>query len=227
MLLYLFRLGTIAGIDLPVPGYLIRHPDGGDILVDTGPVPGGPIVVAPNEDLVIQLAGLGVTPDQVRTVVCTHLDPDHCGSHHRFPNAEFIIQREHWALARAGGIPRLLLAKDSWDAPGLRYREVDGDCELLPGVELIASGGHVPGHQSVLVRLPETGPLLLAADAIPNGEALDSRTRPIFPLDLDEAATRASTAKLVTLAEQEGALIVRGHDARQWPTLRHAPAAYR
>lgn len=40
--------------------------------------------------------------------------------------------------------------------PG-RIRLVDGDTELLPGLELIETSGHVPGHQSVLVRLPKTG----------------------------------------------------------------------
>jgi N-acyl homoserine lactone hydrolase len=43
---------------------------------------------------------------------------------------------------------------------------VDGDTELLPGLTLLETSGHTPGHQSVLVRLPQTGPVLLAIDAV-------------------------------------------------------------
>jgi hypothetical protein len=40
----------------------------------------------------------------------------------------------------------------------------------------VATGGHVPGHQSVLVRLPETGPVLLAIDAVPAAAYFDPGT---------------------------------------------------
>ncbi|WP_067563159.1 N-acyl homoserine lactonase family protein [Nocardia acidivorans] len=226
MRLYLFRFGVIPGINAPVPGYLVQTEDGVNILIDTGAEPGGMVQVDPQDDPVARLAAVGVRPADVDFVVCSHLDPDHAGNHDRFPGAEFVVQRTHLAAARAGDVPRLLAAKEHWGAPGLRYREVDGDTELLPGIELIASGGHVPGHQSVLVRLPGTGPVLLAVDAIPNGMALDAAARPIFPFDTDEEQVRVSTAKLIDLAEREGALIVRGHDAEQWPTLRHAPEFY-
>ena len=63
------------------------------------------------------------------------------------------------APPRRGARPaRLRLFGAPWDSPALRYRLLDGDTELLPGITLVESGGHVPGHQSVLVRLPETGP---------------------------------------------------------------------
>jgi N-acyl homoserine lactone hydrolase len=86
----------------------------------------------------------------------------------------------------------------------------------------------VPGHQSVLVRLPETGPVLLAIDAIPRslGEHTPE-TRPTSPADADEHATRVTTRKLLDLAQREGvALIIYGHDAEQWRTLKHAPDFY-
>lgn len=219
MRLYFLRLGTVPKLGAPVPGYLIRCPDGTNVLVDTGAAPGGQIQVGPEDDPVARLAAIGVAPADVHYVICSHLDPDHAGNHDRFPDAEFVIQEEHLALARSGSVPRLLAASQHWDAPGLRYRTVSGDTELLPGIELIESSGHVGGHQSVLVRLPGRGPVLLAVDAIPMGAALDADTRPIFPFDLEEDRVRASTKKLVALAEAEGALLVRGHDAEQWATL--------
>lgn len=230
MRLYLMVLGVMTSTQAPVPGYLIQTDAGDNVLVDTGYRPSGdpaePIGVDGEHDLLLRLGEIGVRPGDVRYVVCSHFDPDHAGNHDLFPDAEFVVQREHHEAARAGSIPRLGSARPHWDAPGLRYKLIDGDHTLLPGIELVESGGHVPGHQSVLVRLPNTGPVLLAIDAIPMSIALDPEQRPVFPFDLDEAALRDSTRKLVALAGQENALIIHGHDAAQWATLRTAPGYY-
>ena len=227
MKLYLLKLAEIKGLGAPVPGYVIVGPDGSVVLVDTGPPPPAPharLPLLPGEPVTRQLARLGITPGDVRYVICTHLDPDHSGGHDLFPGAEFVIQRSHLAAARSGAVDRLLLTRQNWAGAG--FMEIDGDTELLPGVELIASGGHVPGHQSVLVRLPRTGPVLLAADAIPMEACRDPDTRPMTPFDLDPGAVRASTRRLVELAESEKALLIYGHDAVQWPTLATTPAHY-
>ena len=98
---------------------------------------------------------------------------------------------------------------------------------LVAGIELIESSGHVPGHQSVMVRFAGRAPMLLAVDAIPTTEALDPQHRPIYPFDVDETGVRAATRKLVQHAHQEGAEIICGHDPAQWRTLRTAPDSYR
>src|SRR4029450_9851575 len=106
------------------------------------------------------------------------------------------------------------------DPPLERIRRVDGGTELLPGLELIETSGHVPGHQSVLVRLPKTGAIVLTIDAVPFGEGFtpaeqDDATNP------DAEAIRASTIKLLDLVEREHiGLVIFGHDAEQWETLK-------
>jgi N-acyl homoserine lactone hydrolase len=123
-------------------------------------------------------------------------------------------------------MPRLEAARKYWDNPDLTYRLVDGDTELLSGIELIESSGHVPGHQSVLVRLPKPGNVLLAIDAIPMTAALDPDSRPILPFDDDADTVRASTRKLVEIADRENAFIICGHDPEQWQTLPVIPQYY-
>ena len=107
-----------------------------------------------------------------------------------------------------------------------RIRLVDGDTELLPGLELIETSGHVPGHQSVLVRLLKTGAILLTIDAVPFGEGF-TRDEQDDGSNPDAEAIRASTIKLLDLVEREHiGLVIFGHDQEQWETLKKAPEFY-
>jgi N-acyl homoserine lactone hydrolase len=235
MRLYLLLYGTNSANGTPFPGYLIQTDDGTNVLVDTGFPPEvtgayrtatspGPRVE--EEQYVLnRLAALGLAPKDIHYLIATHLDGDHAGNHDLFPDAVIVIQKEHLDAARQ--MERFQGNRAHWDAPGLHYRTVEGDTELLPGIELINTTGHKPGHQSVLVRLPETGPVLLAIDAIPRMDQRDPETRAIGPADMDEVNTRASTRKLMDLAARENVtLIIHGHDPEQWKTLKLAPDYY-
>jgi N-acyl homoserine lactone hydrolase len=178
--------------------------------------------------IINRLATIGVRQQDVHTVICTHLDADHAGGHICFPDAEFIVQRVNYELALASDNPRFAALRETWNQPHLRYHTVKGDIELVTGVKLIETSGHVPGHQSVLLRLPQTGPVLLTIDAVPHSTMTDAETRLIMTgYDMDETTTRASTRKLAEVVEHEDvALTIYGHDAGQWATLRHAPDYY-
>ena len=234
--LYLFQLSTTT---IPLPNgqalemssgcYLIETTDSKHLLIDTGMAPDGPPSSAPssaNEKSVLEhLAALDLRPDDIDMLICTHFDVDHAGYHDRFPSAELVVQRQHYDLAR-NGHPRFAAARKHWDHPALRYRFIDGDCELLPGVTLLETSGHVPGHQSVLVGLPKTGPVLLAIDAV-----VIQRTftvdRKAWPTDDNEQQLRVSTKKLLELVEREQVkLVVFGHDGHQWDSLRRSPQYY-
>jgi len=236
MRLYLMVL-AIFGQGDPVPSYLIRTDDGINVLIDTGFSP-EMIAASQQSDTTEQyirdavpitdhLATLGLAPTDIHYLIATHFDPDHAGAHDAFPNAEIVVQRAHYQMAKGGTDRRYAMNQSHWDAPGLRYRFVDGDTELLPGITLIETSGHVPGHQSVLVRLTETGPVLLTIDAINYAGQRDPDTRTVAGYDTDEASTRASTRKLRDIVAHEGVrLVIYGHDRTQWPTLKKAPAYY-
>lgn len=237
MRLYLLHLGTMQPGNVPVPGYLVQTEDAGNILIDTGwprsfvdapnNPPGLSVEMRPEDTVVSRLKAVGLQPLDIDYVVCTHLDDDHSGNHDLFGNAEFVIQRRHYELAKAGH-PRFAANRAAWDHPSLRYRLIDGDTELVPGVELLETSGHVPGHQSVLVRLPLRGAVLLAADAVMHRSMADPETREMFITDMDdEPAIRRSTRKVSEVAERESVVfVVYGHDSEQWATLLHAPQFY-
>lgn len=238
MRLYLFHLATLQPDDIPVPAYLVQTNEGQNILIDSGfpssfagksiPIPGGRTVeMASDGFIVARLESIGVRPGDIHTVLCTHLDADHAGGHAAFPDAEFVVQKTNYQEALRSEHPRFASMRGEWDRPEHRFRLIDGDWVLVPGIELIESSGHVPGHQSVLLRLPNTGPTLLAIDAVPHSSMTQADTRWVMPIDMDEAATRASTRKLQVLAEREKvALTIYGHDVEQWASLKQAPAFY-
>lgn len=233
MRLYIMHLGVVLEGSLPIPGYLIRTDDRTNVLIDTGYRPNTfgedahpeRTAFRVEEDLVVnRLAELGLRPEDVHYVVASHFDPDHAGYLDAFPRATVVAQRAHLAAARAGAHPRFGFTRRAWDLPDERYRLVDGDAELLPGIELVETSGHAPGHQAVLVRLPGTGPVLLSIDALAPGDLEDPEGRPVGQFDADEAGVRADRRKLRELARSEGVrLVVYGHDAGQWSTLKHSP----
>ncbi|MEV4312248.1 N-acyl homoserine lactonase family protein [Actinocrispum sp. NPDC049592] len=219
--LRLLRVATVRDHDLPVPAFLIGLADGQCWLVDTGcPAtmiddPQAPFAVTAESHIVGQLGRLGLTPGDISTVIVSHLDPDHCGANDEFPHARFVLQQAQYEHARESGLLRYEWMREHWDIPDARWEFIHGDVELAPGITLIECGGHVPGHQAVLVELPDSGPVLLAGDAWLRDS--DPDTRQLSTHDLDGPATRASQRKLMDLGIP---FVIHNHDAGQWRTLR-------
>jgi N-acyl homoserine lactone hydrolase len=234
--LYLLQLSTTTvplgegrSMEMVLGCYLVKTSDGRHILIDTGIAAENHPLGAPrpteNSNVIELLAALHLEPADIDTVICTHFDVDHAGYHDSFPSAEFVVQRAHYEMARAGH-PRSDRARAHWDHPALSYRRIDGDTELVAGVDLIETSGHTTGHQSVLVRLENTGPVLLAIDAVMM-QRLFTPERKASPHDENEEQLRASTRKLLEIVERERvALVVFGHDGHQWQSLKRAPDFY-
>ncbi|MBX3013937.1 MAG: N-acyl homoserine lactonase family protein [Caldilineaceae bacterium] len=225
--LYLMEVGSMPEYQIPIVCYLLQTDDGKNILIDTGLpeiIPEEASDFRNGQDVLEQLARLGLKPDDIDTIISTHYDIDHAGRHAAFPKAHYVVQRVHHVDAATN--PRFAALRAQWDQPIARLRLVDGDTELLPGLELIETSGHVPGHQSVLVRLPQTGAILLTVDAVPFGagftrHAADDGSNP------DGEKSRASTIKLLDLVEREQiGLVIFGHDQAQWEGLKMLPEYY-
>jgi N-acyl homoserine lactone hydrolase len=219
----------------PVAAFLVQLDDGTNVLVDTGlspdhvddpeariPQPDVVVTMTPEDDIRHQLSLIGLAPADIDYVVVTHFDFDHCGANRFFPEATFVVQREQYEYAKA--TPERCFRQD-WDLPELRYRLVDGDQELLPGVDLVATPGHAPGHQSVVVRgLDNTGTVILASDAAHTHVEFEEERVDGTP---DPATILASIRKLKAIRDAEDATVLLCHDADAWrSTYRLLPAYY-
>ncbi len=225
--LYLMQVGSMPEYRIPIVCYLVQTGDGQNILIDSGlpeVIPEDAAEFENGRDVLEQLASLGLGADDIGTVISTHYDGDHAGRHAAFTKAHYVVQRAHHLDAATN--PRYADVRSQWDQRAERVRLIDGDTELLPGLKLIETSGHVPGHQSVWVRLPETGSVLLTIDAVPFGAGF-TRDAPEGGGNPDAERVRASTVKLLELVERERiGLVIFGHDQEQWETLKKAPEFY-
>ena len=155
-------------------------------------------------------------------VVLTHLHWDHCGGSTSlgadgrvaptFPNARTLIQRMEWedanhptAQTRDGYLPDDFLPLDEFD----RAEQIEGDVEVSPGVHVWLTGGHVRGHQAVVVR-SEGKALCYPGDIMPTAGHV--KTSYVTSYDLYPVETHALKEQLVERACREDWLLVPGHD---------------
>lgn len=200
----------LAGRNGIVMAYAIIHPDG-LLLFDTGIGTGDPEIDEAYRPVVHDLRALlrerGLEPDDVVAVACSHLHFDHAGQNAAFPARPIHVQAAERRAARAADY-----TIDAWvDFGGARYVEEDGEVELLPGIRLIPTPGHTPGHQSLVVDDPE-GRTVLAGQAVYTRAEWDGATGPgVSGLESawDAAAYRTSVARLRTL---EPGVVLFGHD---------------
>jgi N-acyl homoserine lactone hydrolase len=172
-----------------------------------------------------QLAEIGLAPGEVSKVILSHAHFDHAGNCDLFAKSTFVVQdAEMDAMfgpdyAHYGYIPRLYDALKT-----AQVQRVQGDLDLYgdQSMRLISTPGHTPGHMSLLLRLKQTGPIILAADVAHYAFNLEKRLVPEMNSSKEESLR--SMEKVQQIAAKEGAKIWLNHDIDQSATFPHAPA---
>jgi len=212
---------------------LVEHPDG-LVLVDTGlgdkedqkflDIYGVENRGSPGptrlEDAIREA---GHQPAEVRWVINTHLHFDHAGGNTlvgqdggaprlAFPRATYIVQREELAFARhTNERTRASYLPPNFEpvAAADRWRLVEGEVEVLPGISVRLTPGHVPWHQSVVLRSAGETAVFLG-DVIPTSAHLPLPY--IMGYDLEPLRTLESKRRLLADAVAGGWWFIFEHD---------------
>jgi len=210
--------------------YLIKHAQGW-FLWDTGipdavaAMPNGLAPADPKavfwrrpKTLAAQLDQLGVKPSDIQAMAVSHTHPDHIGNVEMFPDAMLYVQKAEYDWPAANNEPRF---KPSHPVTKLEGdRDVFGDGSLT----ILSTPGHTPGHQSLLVKLPNTGAVILTGDAVHFKSNWDNRGVPSN--NFSKELTLASMQKLSDTLTKEKAQLWINHDKAQRDSLKLAPAFY-
>jgi glyoxylase-like metal-dependent hydrolase (beta-lactamase superfamily II) len=146
-----------------------------------------------DQELAAQLAGHGLTVEDIGAVINTHLHLDHGGQNFRFPmSTPVVVNRRELEFASSGLDGPLYIANDLKHmlerlfTPGaLRILdlEITGPVEIMPGITCLAAGGHTEGSQMVLVETDE-GVACICGDLAYHVD--DQLARPIGQVAVDE-----------------------------------------
>lgn len=221
-----------ATYDGPPPAHAVNHcllvetDSDGLVLVETGlglgdvRDPGGTLdsgwvemvqpVLAEEETAVRQVALLGYSPDDVRHIIVTHLDVDHCGGLPDFPDAQVhVLAAELEAATAETPGSRYRPAHWAHDPKWVSYTPEPGEewfgftsvqpKGLPPEIRLVPLGGHTAGHTGVAVREGDRW-LLHCGDAYYYHRELEADPHP-HPL-LDIVQTRSEVHRDLRLGTQ-------------------------
>ena len=217
-------------VEMACVGMIVRH-NGKVILCETGigtkldEKRARQVELREPEGALLALKRLGIRPDEVDVVLSTHLHWDHAGGFTRlseggrveatFPKAKHFVQRSEWDFALDCD-PRskaAYLAEDFVPVADAGLVEfVDGDAEILPGVELRLTGGHTPGNQVVIFR---AGDLAAAMTGDLVGTRPQLRRAWNSGGDLDVVRALEEKGRLLDEAAARRWLLVLGHETEE------------
>ncbi len=202
---------------LPFRSFAIRRGDGPVTLVDAGIGPADSLAAgyAPVPGrLGEQFAAAGIEPAEVATIVLTHLHSDHIGwavpKDSPFTEARVIVQRADVEAYRANretaGQYDALVRPLRQEG---RLQEIDGDFRLGPGLRIVATPGHTPGHQSVWAEAGSES-LLITGDLLVHAlQLIDPDLA--YANDMDPSAARTTRRTVLDDARSRGATLAVAH----------------
>src|SRR5262245_59330933 len=247
--LYVFENGSIRGLDPKLfnftreelkevdftnTSYLVVHPRG-TLMFDSGAVEdshcksdGTPVtegIMTATKPLLPQLASAGYKPSDIDYFALSHYHSDHTANANAFANAIWIVQkaeRDFMFSDKPQGIIQPAQYSALRNAKIELLNDTDYDVFRDGTVVVKSAPGHTPGHQVLFVRLPKTGPVLLAGDLYHYPDERTTGRIPTFEFNAEQS--KVSRAKIEAFIKQTGAKLWIEHDIATHAKLPKAPA---
>jgi glyoxylase-like metal-dependent hydrolase (beta-lactamase superfamily II) len=214
-------LGLPAKQQISVNAFAI-HSKGHTTLIDTG---AGDKLAPSLGRLPQSLAEAGIEPEDVNTVLLTHMHPDHsngltdASGHARFPNAELVMHENefsHWlndermAQASEGQRVNNFEAARRESVPYRKRIRLFRDGEVVPDVRALPLPGHTPGHTGYVVGFGDNE-LLIWGDIVHLPEVQLARPEISVTLDSDRDAAVATRKRILTTAAEDKRIVTGMH----------------
>jgi len=242
---YELRRDEVDSTELSVACFLVVHPKG-VLIWDVGAVPDsewqptGKTVVhhlslpdGQTRDIPLmrslgeQLAELGCPPSKIRYIALSHYHYDHTANANLFADSTWLVrpvEREAMFATPAPGTTRPDTYARLKDAKTILIETDQYDVFGDDSVVIKFAPGHTPGHQMLLLRLKNTGPVLLSGDLYHFPQERTLNRFPVFEFDKDQ--TRRTRLAIDDFLKTKGASLWIQHDFIANSKLRKAPAFY-
>jgi len=217
--------------------YLIRHAKGW-MLWDTGnadsiaahpegvSAAGGRLIARMPKTLASQLGEVGVGPADVKYLALSHMHPDHTGNANLFTAATLYMQETEYDAAFGPDAAKYNYNPATYDKlRGNPTVKLHGDHDVFDdgSVVIKSTPGHTIGHQSLLVRLPKTGAVLLSGDLVHFRENWINKRVPSRNFDREQSMK--TMWAMETFLTQAGATLWINHDKAQSEGIPKTPAS--
>jgi N-acyl homoserine lactone hydrolase len=230
----------MANINMVTPCFLIVHPRG-SLIWDTGEIPDSAFKdgVSPQKlnaftvdrPLLPQLAAIGYSPADITYLALSHYHGDHVANAGQFAHSTWIVQkgdRDPILAPRPAGqpsrVPDPKFFEGLADSKTILLNGEDHDVFGDGTVVIKSTPGHTPGHQSLFLKLANTGNVLLSGDLYHYPEEITYKKVPNF--DTDREQTAKSREVIEAFVKQNHAQLWIQHDYIAGTKRKIAPAFY-
>lgn len=232
-----FKPGEISVLEMSVPCFLIAHPKG-TLMWDVGVIPdsafqagGAPVTQGMStvtKPLKPQLAAIGYAPEDITYIAFSHYHSDHTANANMFAGSTWLVEQAERDIMFSDK-PAPVKVEKNFDAlknsktvilPAASDYDVFGDGSVI----IKPAPGHTPGHQVLFLKLPKTGPVLIAGDLY--HYQAERHTDKVPSFEYNKAESLASRAKIEDFLTQSGAQLWIEHDYTANMKLKKAPKYY-
>ena len=233
----------VKNTNMSVPCYLIVHPRG-TLVFDTGlgdrhlgrpfnettlsaqpNPPSNSYFVLVTKTLKSQMDAVGHPMDKIGYLALSHPHGDHVGNANAFAGATWLVHQGDYDMMFGPNVSSESINPAYAALNDRKHRIIEGDHDVFgDGVVVLKyTPGHTPGHQSLYVKLPRTGGIVLSGDLYHYPE---ERTLNRMPEREKATATPASRAALEIFMKEVGAQLWIEHDVTAYSRQKHAPQYY-